>query len=57
MSAAGEGASTTAKATASDAPSGPTMKDQQKQAPAALEEDDEFEDFPVDGNLPPMTST
>lgn len=48
MSAAGEGASTTAKATTSDAPSGPKMKDQ-KQPPAALEEDDEFEDFPVDG--------
>ncbi|KAL9128392.1 MAG: hypothetical protein Q9217_002916 [Psora testacea] len=47
MSAAGEGVSTTTKATTREAPSGPTMKDQQK-PPAALEEDDEFEDFPID---------
>ena len=51
MAAAGEGASATTKATTNDAPSGPTMKDQQKQNPATLEEDDEFEDFPVDGAL------
>ena len=56
MSSAGEGAFSTAKATTSDAPSGPTMKDQQKQAPAALEEDDEFEDFPVDGMHPSLMS-
>ena len=50
----GEGAFTTTKATTSDAPSGPTLKDQQaanKTNPASLEEDDEFEDFPVDGTL------
>ena len=49
----GEGAFTTTKATTSEAPSGPTLKDQQaaKENAAALEEDDEFEDFPVDGTL------
>ncbi|KAG8533255.1 26S proteasome complex subunit [Bacidia gigantensis] len=45
---AGEGAFATTKATTTDAPSGPTMKDQQKEAPPTLEEDDEFEDFPVE---------
>ena len=45
MSAAAEGSGPTTKATVSDAS---TLKDQQKPA-AALEEDDEFEDFPVDG--------
>ena len=38
----------TTKALASDPPSGTPLKDEQKPA-AALEEDDEFEDFPVDG--------
>ena len=48
MSAAAEGSSSTTKAVTSDETSGPTLKDQQKPA-AALEEDDEFEDFPVEG--------
>ncbi|KAL9104264.1 MAG: hypothetical protein Q9163_000760 [Psora crenata] len=47
MSSTGEGVSTTAKATTTEPPSGPTLKDQQK-PPATLEEDDEFEDFPID---------
>ncbi|KAI9846092.1 MAG: 26S proteasome complex subunit [Sclerophora amabilis] len=48
MSAAAEGSSSTTKAVTSDTESGTTMKDQQKPA-ATLEEDDEFEDFPVEG--------
>ena len=48
MSAAAEGSGPTTKAITSDATDSSTMKDQQKPA-AALEEDDEFEDFPVDG--------
>lgn len=49
MSAAAEGSGPTTKATtATDTSS--TLKDQQKPA-AALEEDDEFEDFPVDGTF------
>lgn len=40
--------SNTTKATTNEPPTGSTLKDQQKPA-AALEEDDEFEDFPVDG--------
>ena len=48
MSAAAEGSSFTTKAVTSDETSGPTLKDQQKPA-AALEEDDEFEDFPIEG--------
>lgn len=51
MSASAEGAGATTKATTSEPPTGPTMKDQQKPA-AALEEDDEFEDFPVDSMSP-----
>ena len=49
MSAAAEGSVSTTKATVADATSSSTLKDQQKPA-AALEEDDEFEDFPVDGS-------
>ena len=41
-----QGSSEAAKATAND--SKPEGKDQQKPA-AALEEDDEFEDFPTEG--------
>ena len=48
MSAAAEGSGPTTKATVSDPTDASTLKDQQKPA-AALEEDDEFEDFPVDG--------
>lgn len=47
MSASASGSASTTKAATSD-PSNPNpMKDQQKPA-AALEEDDEFEDFPVE---------
>ncbi|MCJ1373235.1 26S proteasome complex subunit [Loxospora ochrophaea] len=46
MSASAEGASSTTKAVVSDQTNEPS-KDQQKPA-TALEEDDEFEDFPVD---------
>lgn len=49
MSAAAEGSGQTTKAVTSDPTNSSTMKDQQKPA-AALEEDDEFEDFPIDGN-------
>lgn len=48
MSAAADGSGPTTKSTTSDAMNSSTFKDQQKPA-AALEEDDEFEDFPVDG--------
>ncbi|MDI1490709.1 MAG: 26S proteasome complex subunit [Ramalina farinacea] len=50
MSAANSGGSSaTTKATTADPASGPTLKDQQQaQKAATLEEDDEFEDFPVD---------
>ena len=48
MSASAEGSGPTTKATVSDPTDASTLKDQQKPA-AALEEDDEFEDFPVDG--------
>lgn len=50
MSAAPDGGSSeTAKATVPDSSSSTALKDSQ-QGPAALEEDDEFEDFPVDGS-------
>lgn len=48
MSAAAEGSSQTTKAIVADSTSSSTLKDTQKPA-AALEEDDEFEDFPVEG--------
>lgn len=48
MSAAAQGDMNTKKAIVSDADNGADNKDQQKPA-AALEEDDEFEDFPVEG--------
>ena len=51
MSAAADGSGPTTKATVSDSTDSSTLKDQQKPA-AALEEDDEFEDFPVDGTSP-----
>lgn len=55
MPAAAEGSGQTTKAVTSDSTNSSTMKDQQKPA-AALEEDDEFEDFPIDGNrnCPPV---
>jgi hypothetical protein len=49
MSAAPAGGSTeTTKAIVPDSSSSPALKDSQKTS-APLEEDDEFEDFPVDG--------
>lgn len=53
MSAAADGSGPTTKSTTSDAMNSSTFKDQQKPA-AALEEDDEFEDFPVDGKRAPF---
>ncbi|MCJ1298216.1 26S proteasome complex subunit [Hypocenomyce scalaris] len=47
MSASAQGSTSTTKAVVPDEKSGETLKDQQKPA-AALEEDDEFEDFPVE---------
>ena len=55
MSASAEGSGPTTKATVSDPTDASTLKDQQKPA-AALEEDDEFEDFPVDGMPYPRES-
>ncbi|MCJ1273681.1 26S proteasome complex subunit [Puttea exsequens] len=51
MSAAADGTGPTTKATTSDPPSGSSIKDQSKTA-AVLEEDDEFEDFPIDDWAP-----
>ena len=48
MSGAAQGEPETTKAVVNDAKNGETMKDQQKPA-ATLGEDDEFEDFPVEG--------
>ena len=50
MSASAEGSGPTTKAITSDPTSSTSLKDEQKPA-AALEEDDEFEDFPVEGTL------
>ncbi|KAL8995238.1 MAG: hypothetical protein Q9169_004974 [Polycauliona sp. 2 TL-2023] len=47
MSASAQGSAPTTKAVTSDPPSSTSLKDEQKPA-AALEEDDEFEDFPVE---------
>ena len=54
MSAAAEGSGPTAKAIISDESSSTALKDQQKPA-VALEEDDEFEDFPVEGWIAPIS--
>lgn len=48
MSASAQGSNSTTKAVTSDPTNSTPLKDQQKPA-AALEEDDEFEDFPVEG--------
>lgn len=48
MSASAEGSASTTKAITSDPTNSTSLKDEQKPA-AALEEDDEFEDFPVEG--------
>lgn len=50
MAAAGASSATT-KANVDDSKPVETAKEQQKPA-AALEEDDEFEDFPVEGGYP-----
>ncbi len=50
MSASAQRSSETTKAVVDDTKPGDATKDQQKPA-AALEEDDEFEDFPVEGRL------
>ncbi|KAA6411188.1 MAG: DSS1 SEM1 domain-containing [Lasallia pustulata] len=47
MSATAQGSTPTTKAVVADDKSASPLKDQQKPA-AALEEDDEFEDFPVE---------
>lgn len=50
MSGAAEGAGPTTKAVTSDQNDSTTIKEELKAAVAAtLEEDDEFEDFPVEG--------
>jgi len=51
MSGAAQGTAPTSKAVVSDAPNTDASKDQQQKPAAALEEDDEFEDFPVEGSL------
>lgn len=57
MAAAPEGSGSTAKSVDADPSSSSGSKDPQKPA-TALEEDDEFEDFPIDGAffLPPSAS-
>lgn len=50
MSAAAEGSGQTTKAIVSDSASSAALKEPQKPA-TALEEDDEFEDFPVEGEV------
>ncbi len=47
MSAASEGSGPTTKGVVSDRPS--TSTPQEQKPATALEEDDEFEDFPIDG--------
>ncbi|KAI9786509.1 MAG: hypothetical protein M1835_003051 [Candelina submexicana] len=50
MSASAQGSSETTKAVVDDTKPSDAAKEQQKPA-AALEEDDEFEDFPVEGRF------
>lgn len=50
MSASAQDSTNTTKAVVSDAKNGEAPKDEKKPA-AQLEEDDEFEDFPVEGIL------
>lgn len=52
MSAAAEGSGQASKAVVSDSTSSSSLKEPQKPA-AALEEDDEFEDFPIEGGCLP----
>lgn len=49
MSGAAQGGSNTAKATAGDSKNGDQPLTQDKKPATQLEEDDEFEDFPVEG--------
>lgn len=49
MSGAAQGPGPTAKLQEDKKPAGEPQKEQQTQQPALLEEDDEFEDFPVEG--------
>lgn len=57
MSGAAEGTGPTTKAITSDQNDSTTIKDELKAAvAAALEEDDEFEDFPMEGNSLPFLS-
>ncbi|KAI4112775.1 MAG: hypothetical protein LQ345_006128 [Seirophora villosa] len=53
MSASTSSSVPTTKALTSDDTSTNPLKDQQQKPAAALEEDDEFEDFPVEGTPPP----
>ena len=55
MSGAAQGSASTTKLISSDKPSGEPAVDSSKPAAAALEEDDEFEDFPVDGRWNPTS--
>lgn len=49
MSGAAQGSGSTSKLVDDKKTQGEPQKDQQAQQPALLEEDDEFEDFPVEG--------
>jgi hypothetical protein len=51
MSGAAQGSATTAKPGDDKKTGGEAQKEQQTQQPALLEEDDEFEDFPVEGQF------
>lgn len=51
MSGAAQGSSATTKATVSDSKNGEQPQAQDKKPAAQLEEDDEFEDFPVEGKF------
>lgn len=58
MSGAAQGSKDTTKAIVSDEKAGQDQPDQQQQKPAvALEEDDEFEDFPVEGERKSVHAT
>ena len=52
MSGAAQGSSATTKAVVSDSKNGEQPLAQDKKPAAQLEEDDEFEDFPVEGTHP-----
>jgi hypothetical protein len=52
MSGAAQGSATTVKLGDDKKTGGESQKEQATQQPALLEEDDEFEDFPVEGQFP-----